>query len=177
MSQHLEVSVRTNIEVLSERVIHEALVATVDQTLSGAEKFLRADRAKHTRGSHGGATEDHIKREDAHDLVVEIEGRLGITPVIEKDRSPTHGIYKHSQAPIFVEEGTRSPIFSPRGKTMWNRPEGIFNRRSVRGQAGQHFMAKTYAEAQLVLRADPSVGLALDAMAALAAAEKLEVES
>jgi hypothetical protein len=166
LSKYLEVTVRSNTEALSERALHESLVSTVNETLRGAETFLRADRLAHSRT---GLTVAHIKRESAEDLVAIIEGKLGVTSVHEKDGRPTHGL-QHSQAPIFVDQGTRTPIFSTQGKTMWNRPEGIFNRRSVRGQPGQHFMAKSYAEAQAILHSDKSVEIALGKMAAEAAA-------
>jgi hypothetical protein len=60
---------------------------------------------------------------------------------------------------------------------MWNPSEGIFGRRSVRGQHAQPFMLATYQQARAILRADPQVSLALKEMAARAAAERAEIEA
>jgi hypothetical protein len=171
MSEHLEVTVRSNIGALNASVVHEALVETVDEAMVGAERFLRADRAMHTRS---GDTEAHIRREHAAGTVVDVESKLGITRVTEKDERgrATHGRYSHSSAPIFVDQGTRSPIFAARpGGVMENRSDGIFHRRSVKGQPAQRFMAKTYAEAQALLRTVDVLGPALAAMSVLAESE------
>lgn len=168
MSERLSIAVRSNVEALSATVVHEALIRMIDHSLEGSEAFLRADRAGHSRT---GATEAAIHRDHVKDAVEVAEGKLGVGPVIPVHDRPTHGRYRHSQAPIFTDEGTRSPIFAATpGGLMTNRSEGIFRRREVRGQRGQHFMAKTYGELQALLHADPSLRIAMDAMAAEASA-------
>lgn len=169
----ISVSVRTNIDALDERRIHNALVDLVKHTVGGATDFLHADREAHSRSD---LTVEHI-RSRVEEIAEMVEGKLGITPVTEKDVRPTHGLFKHSQAPIFIDQGTRSPIFPARSPSMWNRAEGIYGRLFVRGQPAQHFMAKTYAEAQLLLRSDRSLADALAEMNAVAAVEKAEIES
>lgn len=170
MPTDLKIRVRSNVDALSASALRAALATMVRETVTGGKEFLRADRAKHSRT---GATVAHIES----DKLGELSSRFGITPVTEKDARRTSGEYKHSQAPLFVDGGTHSPIFSPHGNLMWNRAEGIFGRHSVRGQKPQHFVAKTVAETQTLLRENKSIGLALDAMNANAAAQKAAIEA
>lgn len=171
MPEDFKFSVRTNIEALNASVLHGALVTMVRETVRAGKEFLRADRATH----HGtGSTEKHIESEETGEL----SGKFGITPLVEQDERKTYGKYRHSQAPLFVDGGTRARIFAAReGGLMWNRADGIFGRKEVRGQPGQHFVAKTYAETQLLLRENKSIDLALEAMEADAAALLAAIEA
>lgn len=159
----IQVTVRSNIDALSASKLHDALKRMVSETVSSATDTLRADRLAHSRS---GATLAHIRSEKTSELANVIEGKLGITPVTEKDERPTNGLFKHSQAPMFVDGGTSSPIFAKRAGEMWNMGEGIFGRKTVRGQHPQHFMAKVYGEAQMFMRSDPQISLALKEMQA-----------
>lgn len=170
MPADISVKVRSNVDALSASALRAALGSMVRESLAGGKAFLIADRAEHDRS---GATSSHIES----DGLGALSGRFGITPVTEGDARHTSGEYRHSQAPLFVDGGTSSPIFSPHGNTMWNRADGIFGRHNVRGQKAQHFVAKTVAETQSLVRSNKSIGLALDVMDAEAAVQKAAIEA
>lgn len=170
MPADISVKVRSNVDALSASALRAALGAMVKETVAAGKAFLIADRSAHNRS---GDTVAHIESDGLGTL----SGRFGITPVTEGDARHTSGEYRHSQAPLFVDGGTSSPIFSPHGNAMWNRSDGIFGRHTVRGQRAQHFVAKTVAETQSLLRSNKSIGLALDVMDADAAVQKAAIEA
>lgn len=155
----------------------------VQRVVEDSTTFLRAVEPKRT-----GAMEEATSHTDAVDDVVGlIEAKLGIRAI---DNSAVPGLggttisqrfdYHPSDSshyPIFVDAGTGvfgdtgSPIFARSGKAMHFEVDGreIFAR-MVMGQHGQHFFAATEAFAQALLRMDPHIRLALDEMAAEAAA-------
>lgn len=168
----LELKVRSNTDALSAQRLHDAMVALVRDVTDESEMFLHADRVGHSRS---GLSAAHVEAE-VHEGGGVVQGKVGMTRVTEKDVRPTGGQYRHSDAPMFVDGGTRSPIFAAKGGLMWNRSEGIFARKTVRGQTGQHFMAKTYAEAQLLVRSNRQIANAFKEMAAEAAVMRLGME-
>ena len=123
-----------------------------------------------------GELDRHIKADEVEEIADEVIARMGVTRVESADARRSSGEYRRSSYPLFVEGGTRSPIFPARAAAMWNPAEGIFGRTSVRGQRGKHFMLATYQQAREILRADPHISLALKEMAARAAAERVEIE-
>lgn len=140
--------------------------------------YMRAVEPKDT-----GRMEEHTKHTDAvDDLVGTIEARLGITP-IEEAGSFHHGDSDSSHYPVFVDQGTgifgetRTPIFAKHvmenGKLGYMHFEGdhgeIFTQ-EVKGQRPHLFIAATMAFAEAVLHSDPHIRIALDEMAAEAAA-------
>lgn len=173
MSEDIYVeSVRSNIDVLSAERINQALFRMVEETLEESAAFLRF-----TMPVRSGAMAEHAKKEKVSVVAGHIRGALGIPPIHEQDGRPTFGEYKHSSYPLFAEGGTTTPITPAVRSAMWNKPEGIFGRKGVRGQRGQHFMAKTYAEAQAFLRSDRSIGDAIHAMDIEAEAAKAAIET
>ena len=175
MASEITYSVRSNIDALSASTLHDALKRMVSNAMRDAGIWLRADRAAHSRS---GALARHVKDGEVEDVADLIQASLGVTAVEEADVRPSHGIYRRSSYPLFVEGGTHSPIFSPRGAAMWNPREGIFGRMTVSGQHPQEFMLKTYELARQLVRFDTEIAKALAEMGikaeAMAAAMRLE---
>lgn len=169
----IKVSVRSNLDALSESVLHDAFKSLVRDSVREMRDFARGISPKRSE-----ALSEHIKDEDVIAVAEMIEGRVGVKAVEEADARHSHGRYRRSQYPLFVAGGTHSPIFAARPDgLLWNPSEGIFGRKSVSGQKAQPFMAETFAQAHAFLDADPSVRIALDAMAARAAAEMAAIEA
>lgn len=162
----IQISIRSNVDALSATVLHEAFVSVVRNTLAEAKAAARTAAPKRTR-----LLEAHIESSEVHDLADAISGSVGVTPVREADARRSRGEYKRSQYPLFVEGGTRSPIFPAASPFLVNKAEGIFHRSSVRGQDPQPFMAGAYAAGLAAAHTDPSVELALKEMEARALAE------
>lgn len=168
----VQVKVRSNLDSLSATVLHEALVGLVRDSVREMRDFARLTAPHRTD-----LLAEHIVDEEVIAVAEMVEGRLGVKPVEEADDRLSSGRYPRSGYPLAVERGTRSPIFPAKSAAMWNVADGIFGRKSVRGQKPQPFMAATYAQAHAILDADPSVRAALDAMGARAAAEMAAIEA
>lgn len=183
MPDQIHVSVRSNVDALSAARLHQALLETVESTVADATAFLRAVEPKDT-----GSMEAHTDHTHAEDVTGMIEAKLGITPIEDAGMGSAlksiPGAQDSSHYPLFVDRGTgvfgpiATPIFARTGSSMHFEIDGrsIFAR-SVLGQRGQHFMAATYAFAQAAIRTDPHIRLALDEMAAEAAAMALGEEA
>lgn len=167
------VGVRSNVSALSSARLHQALKDMVERVVDDSTTFMRAIEPKRT-----GELEAHTIHTHAEDVVDLIEAKLGVTAIGES--VPSIGS-DSSHYPIFVDVGTGifgdtgSRIFAHTAKRMHFEIDGheIFAE-SVAGQRGQHFVAATEAFAQALLRTDPHIRLALDEMAAEAAAMSLE---
>lgn len=175
--------VRSNIGALSAERLHQALVEMVRSTVVEAARFLRAEVPKDT-----GRLAEAVDHSQVEDLAKTIEARLGIKPVGESFVPGAGGqaisprsAYQPSDSshyPVFVDRGTgvfgptASPIFARVGHAMVFEIDGhtVFARQ-VQGQHGQHFMAATLAYVHALVRADKHIRLALEEMAAKAAAE------
>lgn len=169
----VDVHVRSNLEALSAERLRRGLRDMVRDSVREMRRFAQDVAPKRKE-----LLAEHIKDEDLVEVAGMVEARLGVTAVEEADARESHGRYRRSQYPLFVHGGTSSPIFSARpGGTMWNPPEGIFNRKQVRGQEANPFMLATFVQGREILRADPQVSLALEEMAAEAEAMKAEVEA
>lgn len=163
----LQVHVRSNLDALSAELLHDAFKNLVRDSVREMRDVARAATPKRTD-----LLVEHIKDDEVEAIADMIEGRLGVTAIPEADKgTPTDGQYRHSQYPLFVHGGTRTPIFPAKRSAMFNRDAGIIFRKQVRGQKPQPFMAEAYAQARAIIDTDPSVGLALKEMAARAAAE------
>lgn len=167
----VHISIRSNVDALSETVLHEAFVSLVRNLTAGAETAARLAAPKRS-----GLLEKHIEKTDIDDAADLIQAKVGVKPVLEADIRRSRGQYRRSQYPMFVEGGTRTTIFAARSPFMQNKAEGIFHRKSVPGQPPQPFMAGAYAAGQAIAKTDPSVELALREMSARAAAELPLVE-
>ena len=182
--ENIEIEVRSNISALSSARLHQALVEMVQRTVEESTAFLHTIEPKRT-----GELVKHTNHSDAlEDVVGTIEAHLGVTP-IEGGSTNTlalktiPGAQETSHYPLFVDRGTGvfgptgHPIFARTGHAMHFEEDGrdIFAR-SVAGQRGQHFMAATEAFAEALLHTDPHIRLALDEMAAEAAAMLPEIE-
>lgn len=173
----LKVEVRSNVDTLSAERLHQALVDMVKGIVVDSTRFLRAEVPKDT-----GALEEHVGHSEIEDVVDLIEARIGVRSIGEAGANAAlkliPGAQDSSHYPIFVDRGTgifgptASPIFARVGhKMVFEGREGTVFAHSVKGQPGQHFMAATLAYANAVARTDKHIKLALEEMAARAAAE------
>lgn len=171
------VAIHSNVSALSADRLHQALVEMVRGIVVESARFLRAEVPKDT-----GRLAEAVDHSEVEDVAKTIEARLGIKPIGEAGLNAAlrtvPGAQDSSHYPVFVDRGTgvfgptASPIFARVGhKMVFEGERGTVFAHSVEGQHGQHFMAATLAYAHALVRADQHIRLALEEMAAKAAAE------
>lgn len=143
----IKIDVRSNIDKLSEKAVHDTLVNYLSDELISGEDILRFLVPKRE-----GDMAAHVGHKGPIDSGTEIEGSVGI-PEIHKtgESDPLSAKY-----PLFTDDGTgifgeHGTIFSKRGrdKFMYIPPQrsdfGGGFAHSVKGQEGHHFMFATFA--------------------------------
>lgn len=181
MPELIDVSVRSNVDALSGARLHQALIDMVERVVRDSAEFMRAIEPKRT-----GALEAATSHTDpVEDVVNIIEAKIGVTEIGQdvprsEAQSTIPGAQDSSHYPLFVDRGTgvfgptASPIFARSARSMvFTIGERKIFAGSVRGQRGQHFFAATAAFAEALLRTDQHIRVALDEMAAQAAATSL----
>lgn len=136
------VSITSNTQALSEKVIHDSLVNMLKDELLLGEAFLAGivPKREGDMAAHVGHRID--------DKGIEIEGAVGIPEIHKTGESDVLS----GQYPLFVDKGTgifneHGTIFPKEKQFMYIPPErGIPGwLRSSKGQPGQHFMFATFS--------------------------------
>lgn len=148
MAEYIEVRIESNAQNLSGRAVHESLFHLVKDTAEEGADFLKIavphgdTFSLSTHAGHKGPKDDGIN----------MHAEVGIPPIDKKNfwgnSDPNSMRY-----PEFVDQGTgifgafHTSIFSKRSEFMKLPPKEPFSifHKEVKGQEGQHFMAKTYA--------------------------------
>lgn len=184
----VDIEIRSNLDALDAKRIHEGLVRMVDEAASGGAEFMRGIAPMHL-----GALKEHVSHTHARDLGESVEASLGVPPIGTSYVPGTGGTTvsprfsvqpsDSSKYPLFVDRGTGvfgstgSPTFARKGKAMrFERGGQTIFATSTKGQKGQHFLAATYAYVHHVLLREGAERLRveLDAMAAQAALHRFD---
>lgn len=151
----IEVHVRSNVDRLSERAIHDAFYHLLKDITEEGTDMMRiiAPRGETSLLS---ASVSHIGPEDVPE---HMEARIGIPPIPKPSLSTGVAYPNSALYPKDVDEGTgiygdHSTVIYPKsGYFMKLPPKGDYNiyQPMVRGQEGQHYVAKTYAAIRAAL--------------------------
>lgn len=146
----IEIDVRSNIDKLSEKAVHDTLVNYLSDELIAGETILKFLVPK-----KDGDLEAHAGHRGPDDDGIEATGVVGIPEIHKAGESDPFS----AKYPIFTDKGTgifgeHGTIFPKEKRFMYIPPDrGIPGfLRTSKGQEGHHFMVATFASMVAMLQ-------------------------